>query len=311
MKPSSSLPLLSFVAQLALLAGCSGSDAPSAKLDPSPAPPSAIETDAGEAPPDAGASGPTCADGEHVPIHVQANEDLSWLYGEVTREDGRTAVLSVDTGSPLTFVFPDRPGATSPKTGELLTLGCTAKTIAPYPVPDNGFSIDGLRQIGILGADWMLERPTMLDPAAKRLTRFADGETIPDVGGFYVAKVEIVKKQMLATVTIDGTSVRLIVDTGSPDVLWLGQEGRPGDRVQRTADAKGNIIVSYIGPSRIAFAGEPEHAITVARTPSFPYLDDKIKYLGGNIQGLLGMSAFGSRRILIDGKRSELWLAKP
>jgi hypothetical protein len=247
----------------------------------------------------------TCSAGEEITLRAHVDSgDRVHVFADVARKSG-TGILSVDTGSPLTFVFPDRDGPNSPAT-ETLAYGCTSAEINTYRVPSTGVVVGGSPQIGILGTDVLFARPSLLDIGGKRLTRFFDRGAMPDTTGWITAPVEIVKKQMIVSASIDGTPVRLLVDTGAPYVLWIGQEGRPTDVKSAATDAQGNAFEIYSGASMVAIAGDPPRSVKVDRAPTFNYLDAKIAYLGGNIQGLLGLSAFGDARVLFDAQRREL-----
>jgi hypothetical protein len=259
----------------------------------------------GDPPPANDAPALTCAEAEAIPLHVAQRGEDRWLFAEVDHE-GKKALLSFDTGSPLTFVHPE--SGEKSETAKKLGFGCTTKTVKPYPVPSPGNRVDGLLQIGILGADMILTQPTVLDlaPAAPRLTRFSDRAALPDTSNFWSATFDVVKTQMIVSAVVDGTTYRLLVDTGAPHILLLGQTGRAQDRPATAKDAFGSVLDLFVGDSVVAFAGEPDRVLKVYRTTSLPHLEDKIRYIGAPIDGLLGLSVFETRRVLVDGEKKEL-----
>ena len=55
-------------------------------------------------------------------------------------------------------------------------------------------------------------------------------------------------------------------------------------------------------------AGRAAVEVPVLRAPSVPYFEATVAALGGNIHGLLGLSAFGGRALLFDGAANAVRL---
>ncbi len=113
---------------------------------------------------------------------------------------------------------------------------------------------------------------------------------------------------MLAPVVADSRSLRLMIDTGAQDTLWLGEEGEPGDQVVTTTDATGAEIDLYYGDVDLEMAGEDAVTVPCFRAPSFPYFEQTVAALGGNLHGLLGLSSLRGRRFVIDGEAHAILL---
>lgn len=100
----------------------------------------------------------------------------------------------------------------------------------------------------------------------------------------------------LARVPVNGTVRRLMVDTGAEHTLLVPAAIAPGDLRVETTDAVGNVLRLGLGR---AVVGERE--VVALKAPSFPYFQRTVEMLGGNIHGLLGLSALGSKRVLFEG----------
>lgn len=230
-----------------------------------------------------------------VELHTSA---LERYFVEISFE-GRPAALQLDTGSSTTFLFQD---ATEPPFTPNLgtfTLGCETLPIAGRNlrllIPD----INGREVIGLLGMDYLLQKPTRLDIEGGRLERYTERPAALIASAHASFLFDDVQSHALVPLSIDGTSVRLLFDTGGGDTIWIGQNGRPGDREDRVSDAQGTIFSIYTGTGTITFPGAPPRVVTVARAPRFPYFEDTVRALGGNLHGLLGVSAFPGEMIVV------------
>jgi hypothetical protein len=117
-----------------------------------------------------------------------------------------------------------------------------------------------------------------------------------------------VQGHVIAPVSLDDQPLRLMLDTGAFHTLWLGQEGQPGDQEIETQDAEGNPLFFYLGEVDLTMAGRATVTVPVLRAPSFPYFEQTVAALGGNIHGLLGLSSFQDRAMLFDGEAHEVRL---
>ena len=126
-------------------------------------------------------------------------------------------------------------------------------------------------------------------------------------GAFSVPFDEVLH-HALVPILIDGVAVRLMFDTGGGHTLWVGAEGQPGDTPTRVQDAEGTIFTIYTGTGVVTLPGQPPRTVPVARAPAFPYFEGTAAALGGNLQGLLGVTTFPGERLLFDGATSTLWV---
>jgi hypothetical protein len=251
--------------------------------------------------------GPGTCDINEVPLLVSWNGGVPDRFFVPVKRDGVDALLFFDTGSDLTFVRLEDGTPYLPDAGTL-DLGCD--TLA---VPGRGDiaslgTEEGLPVIGILGVDYVTAGVTLVDAKGARLVRHPEGSVLPETEGWAALPYENLQDHLIAPAVLDGEAVRLMFDTGAPHILWLGQDGQPGDIEVETSDAEGTVLKLYYGEVALEMAAEPPRTVPVLRAPSFPYLEDTVQALGGNIHGLLGLSALDDRRFVIDGAKQEMLL---
>ena len=227
------------------------------------------------------------------------------------QHEGRDAAMLFDTGSALTFLFIDDPDPVWIEDFGTIELGCDT-----VPVPGRGGlidhgEVDGLPVVGILGVDYVAAGTSLIDHDAEHIVRHPAATVLPETAGWSELPFDDVQGHMIAPVALDGEAVRLMFDTGAPHILWLGEAGQPGDVEVETSDAKGNILTLYYGDVLLLMAGEPETTVPVLRAPSFPYFEMTVAALGGNIHGLLGLSALDGRRFVIDGAADRILIEPP
>lgn len=184
--------------------------------------------------------------------------------------------------------------------------------IADFPFEMAGRNFErhtahGKQVAGTLGTDFLMLGPSDLDLRCGRLSVYLQGAQAPGAS-WPVLGFDNVMGHVVTPVQVDQQSLRLILDTGAQHTLLLGADGEPGDTLVETTDAVGNVLQLYLGQAELILGSDPPRTIHVLRAPSFPYLEETVKILGGNIQGLLGLSSLTGRSILVDGSSSELRL---
>jgi hypothetical protein len=206
------------------------------------------------------------------------------------------AVLLVDTGSPTTFLQLPLGSPDPVHHAGMVTLGCDTLDLDGRPEAAEP-AVMGLPAIGTFGADRLLAGPSELDLPGQRIVFHDPGQPFPEAATWPAAGFDTVLGLVLAHASLDGTPVRLMMDTGSQHTLWLGQQPKPGDVEVDTTDADGHVVRLYLGTATLAI-GDWQGSVTVLRAPSFPYLEGTITALGGNVQGLLGLSSLGTRVVV-------------
>jgi hypothetical protein len=225
------------------------------------------------------------------------------LYVPATTH-GQPVVFLIDTGSPFSFLHePLLDGGASGSVdvqadaGSAI-VGCDQLALLGAAVAEDP-PFGDLRVAGTLGDQHVLARPVHLDFGAREVVwnapgvAFAGAATWPsapyDRPGGYVR---------IRDVAFDGVPVQMFVDTGSPDSVWLGQQGQPGDMEIDGEDALGETIKMYLGTATVTI-GPYQEEVPVFRVPSFPYLQQSVDVLHGHLNGLFGLSAF-PRGIVFD-----------
>jgi hypothetical protein len=255
----------------------------------------------------AGAGGESCAVNELDLEVTQFGGVPSRIFVPVTYED-RSALFLLDTGSALTFLRlgPDDPDYVA-HAGDA-TVGCITLSLpgrGGLAPADDEF---GLPVVGTLGADFLIGGASLLDAVNGKLVRRPLGDVPPETSNWASLDYDDVLGHVIAPVELDATAVRLMLDTGSPDILWLGQQGQPGDFEVTTEDAEGTELTLYYGSVVLEMADRAPVDVPVLRAPSFPYFEQTVAALGGNIHGLLGLSAFRGRALLFDGAAHRVLL---
>jgi hypothetical protein len=225
------------------------------------------------------------------------------LYVPATT-DGQSAVFLIDTGSPLTFLHESlRDGGTT-SSDDLVAdagtavLGCDRLTLQGLGVAEDP-SIDGLRVAGTLGDERLLARPLWIDFGSSKIMWHDSGSPFASAAAWPSAPYDRPGGYVrIHDVSFDGTPVEMFVDTGSPDSVWLGQEGQPGDMEIDGEDSQGQTIKMYLGTTTVTI-GAYQEKVPVFRVPSFPYLQEAVDALHGHLNGLFGLSSF-ARGIVFD-----------
>lgn len=231
----------------------------------------------------------------------------------LARRDGTTGALAIDTGSSLTFLYLGKSGPEYIPLAGHVTIGCEH-----FDLPGRNFEADPPEPgesrpapiIGVLGADFLTTALTDFDPANLTITRYHEGSPPDtDTAAWTVVPYDNVMDHILIRITVDGQPRRLMWDTGSPHILLVGEEGRPGDRQSQAQDAIGGRFPMYQGTASISLGQGAAFRKPVLRAPRFPYFEGTVEALGGNLDGLAGQSLFGRRRIIVDPRAGVLRIA--
>jgi hypothetical protein len=253
-----------------------------------------------------GAGGAACVD--QIDLRVHASTGVPDRIHVPVTFQGKPALFLLDTGSALTFLTLGAKDPDYVPNAGTVTVGCSTLSLPGRgglaPSPDEY----GLPVVGTLGVDFLVGGATLLDTAAQSLVRHHDVTVPPGVSGWDELHWDDVKGHVVVPTTLDGVAARLILDTGSPHNLWLGQQGKPGDLEVMTSDAKGNPLTFYFGDVTMVLTASEAVIVPVLRAPSFPYFEATVKLLGGNIHGLLGLSALQNRALFFEGATGRIRL---
>jgi hypothetical protein len=217
--------------------------------------------------------------------------------------DGQSVAFLLDTGSPYSFLHESLDGGASAGDGPVAdagsaVVGCDSLSLWGVPVaPDPPF--DGRLVTGTLGDEHLLARPVHLDFGSREVVWHDPGVAFAAAASWPSARFDrpggVVR---VHDVAFDGVPVQMFVDTGTADSLWLGQQGQPGDMEVDGEDATGAKFKMYLGTATVTI-GSYQEKVPVYRVPSFPYLQQAVDALHGQLNGIFGLSAF-PRGIVFD-----------
>jgi len=243
-----------------------------------------------------------------TPLLVRDYSGSERYFVEVIHEDEPKA-LQLDTGSSLTFLFTGAGQPDHEPNIATIQIGCEEIWVDGRGYDANDPPIAGLPVVGLLGMDYLLEKPSLLDVEARLLTRHDSfPEELTTAPGTFSVAFDNVIGHALFPVTLDGSAIRLMFDTGGGNTLWVGVEGNPGDPIEYAEDFEGTLFPYYVGTGVLELVGQPGRTIPVNRAPVFPYFDLTVQALGGNLHGLLGVTAFPAEQLLFNGATSQMWV---
>ncbi len=282
-------------------AACGGVDATPGPLElgkevPSqPAQPPAYDT----------AKAPVCDAPTPLLVHHDDKGRVDRLHAELTARS-LTGPYLVDTGSMRSFVTYESDEASHwAKT----VIGCESTSLPIIARLRPGTTPDGQPQSGVIGSD-LLAHGSVLDLDLLRGTLGWYQPAPPSPAGSVTAPIEWRNGWLIASVVLDGKPAKLVVDTGSTNVIWLDANPRPGEVREETVDGTANKVVLYHGDGKIAFgANGAAFPVPVDRTDDFATLQSLVMSLGGDVQGLLGMTAMGRERVILG--REQLVIVPP
>jgi hypothetical protein len=237
---------------------------------------------------------PTCK-GTPLKVFDEKPGTLLQLAASLPTQSGSAPFL-IDTGSAWSFVF---------GTQNLSTELCCVSVSLPHVAGKVGWQLpDGTTPAGLLGSDLVSEGATLdLRIGENRLFWWRDPPEIPTAAARVPLEYRPIGSMdaglVASEIYLDGKKVRLMLDTGSPHVLIMSATPRPKEVEVHTFDGMGNPVTLYTSTIKISFAGGPERVVAVDRAETFPVLEQTIVDLGGDVAGLLGLSALGHQRIVL------------
>jgi len=226
----------------------------------------------------------------------------SRLFANVTYRNNR-GIFLLDFGSGLTFLSLEAGSPDPVYDAGTVEIGACDLTLLGRPYSDDE-NVDGSLPIGTLGTDAFLTTPTELDLVSGRVVRYPIGQLPSGASTWPEVPFDVYEGGIIVAVTLNGTAVRLLVDTGSPHTAWVGQPPEPGDVPYPSEDASGALITFYLGTATLALTPTDTQSIPILRIQSWPYFQQSEMVIGGDYQGLLGLSALGNRRIIVDPQAS-------
>jgi hypothetical protein len=277
-------------------AGATDAAAPDASV------PDAGSGDAGL--PDAGAF---CSE-NGVPLLIVAYGDTERFFVAAQLE-GRQVALQLDTGSGISFLFQGSAAPVFTPDAGFAQIGCETIGVGGRNLALPGQIVGGLAVVGLLGMDFLTERPSVLDVVGRTVTRYRDPPFGVALRTRFSFPFDQVQNLALVPCALDGVPVRLMFDTGGGHTLWVGVDGGPGDRVENVQDAQGNIFPISVGGGALSLLPDAgARRVPVARAPAFPYFAQTVAALGGNLHGLLGVTSFPNEALYVAGNERRIYV---
>ena len=228
---------------------------------------------------------PPCYDDTFVLRALRAGPTLRRLYLPVTF-DGQPGELFVDSGSARSFVFSEVEGeGWAPPSGKL-EIGC--HRFAPLRRRRSGHLAQSIGAIGVYGADGLFSSAATIDLRTGALHFGPEAKTPPSPTSI---PLEIVHGIPITTLVVDGQPRRLMIDTGTADLLLL--DAPPADaELHEVRDSTGRVIRFATGSAEITWPGGVTRTVPAWRTEHHPAFERHRAELGVPLDGLLGLSAF-------------------
>lgn len=276
--------------------------------------PSNGDSDADDAPdlraskgpaPFAASKAPVCNTPTPLLVHHDEHGRVDRLHATLTARD-MTGPYLVDTGSSRSFVtYSDQEASNWAKT----TIGCASTSLPIIARLRPGSTPNGDAQAGVLGSDLLAHGSVLdLDLRASTLGWYYPAPKAPPEA--VVLPIEWRNGWLIASgIVLDGKPVKLVVDTGSTNIIWLDSNPRSGEVREDTVDGTANPVVLFHGAGQVSFAGSEVRAVPVDRTDEFATLKSLVMSLGGDVHGLLGMTALGRDRVILS--RDSLAIVLP
>ena len=304
-------PLAAVLAVLAALAGCGDVEPAAADAPEKPtvcrdrATPPVWDNHA------AAAAAATCDAPATLHVHHDDAGRVDRLHAQLTAR-GSLGEFLVDTGSLKSFVT--RSGDGTDATADT-TIFCRSTTLPIIARLRPGMTPDGRPQAGVLGSDLIAHGSVLdLDLVNGHLEWYEPAPAAPAAplpARALVMPVEYRNGWLIASgIKVEGRDVKLIVDTGASNVIVVGRTPRANEVREDTVDGTASAITLFHAEGAIDLGDGATRHVPVDRTDAFPTLEGLIQSLGGDIAGLLGLTAMGRERIVI-GKDSLTLVLPP
>ena len=236
-------------------------------------------------------------------LHVERHRGLPVrAYVDVTK-DGVPAMFLFDTGAATTRLIHGLGGPPVVPDAGVVRLGCSFVLNLPSGAVRALPPAKGLDVVGLLGADILVQRPTEVDLHTDTMR---DYERLPDeVAAWPTVPVELIDGVLVTRATVDGRSMRLLIDTGTDTLLLLTDTPGAGD-VVTTTDSFGSSLSLVWGSAMLEWEGPKPRRVPAWRTRAHPAFERHAAQCGA--EGILGLAPMGNRRLVFDVAHARLYL---
>jgi hypothetical protein len=156
---------------------------------------------------------------------------------------------------------------------------------------------------GKLGAEELLAGTTELDLRSGCLTRHPAGFTVEEATRWAVVPFSVVNGVIVTRVAFDGAARAVLFDTGVGNSILVTEEFRPFVHHEVTYDVRGHAVDLYLRAGTVRWGNGATESAWLERTPRFDTFDD-MKL--GDVHAMVGITAMGLRKIIVDPARKAL-----
>ena len=234
---------------------------------------------------------------EYLPLLVEESQGKRRLFARAyipASLAGRTVLMTLRSGLPRGLVEPRFAGKHA-KTARV-QVGRSQLELPVSTRIERQPSALGLPIAGILGADFLLEHSALLDLQRRLLVRYPSGTEMPTSAEWLELPSRVIGGLLVVDAQLDGKQVPLVLDTGLPSIVWLGQGRNPGDQPAVAKDLDRRPLRGSYGTVRFQSGGYARK-VSAFRVRSFPALEATAARVGADLRGLLGLGAFSGRAL--------------
>ncbi|MBM3461183.1 MAG: hypothetical protein FJX76_03685 [Armatimonadetes bacterium] len=235
-----------------------------------------------------------------TPIIVwKVDGHLDRFYLPVKPAEGPPGVMIVDCGTPRSWLHSFGEGAEWVEGAHRATIAGRGYVLPGRRVPPFD-EAEGLPQkiIGAVGNDFLLAGSVIFDVPGTSMTRLPADAALPPTDGWHVFAVEIVNGMIFLDAELDGAIRRVQLDSGAPASILLRDAGDADDAEASGRDVLGNALA--VRKSSGTFKGR---TVPLWKMRTFPHLEAVGAATGQKLEGILGLSSLGQKRIVITQTR--------
>jgi hypothetical protein len=229
------------------------------------------------------------------------------LYLDVHDEAGRDGYVIVDSGTSRSWLKASGRGPEFTPDAYVARLGGERMHMLGRRVP---FTENHDKPIiGCVGNDYLLAGVTVLDLGRGHLTRMPARARVPGSNTWHRFPIEVQGGIILTQAVLGGKQRTLLVDTGAPSSILIGQRLGPNARHEEKGDVYDQPLDLEQVEMPLQLPDGSSRVVPVELMEHFAHLENDVaRPLKRHIDGILGLSSLGGRRVIFDRARKEMLL---
>jgi hypothetical protein len=222
---------------------------------------------------------------------------------------GKDVAFGLDTGSARSYVkFELDADPTVERRQTEVNVGGATRTLPgrrvlldqdAYGAAERG----DLPVSGTFGAEEVLQGTTDIDLRGGCLTRHPHGFALAETASWPEQPFIVVNGVIVTQPQLDGTLRPALFDTGVGYSILVSEDIQPYADHQVVHDVRGLVVDLFSRMGSVRWGDGPTEPVWIQRTPRFGTFDD-MKL--GDVHAMVGISAMGVRRIVVDPDRRVL-----